>query len=241
MAALVATVAIMVIFGTLATQAWIDVLRRDNEAEMIFRAEDLVRAIQRYRRDHGGAGPQKLEQLLEPGPRGQYYARRIWRDPLVPDGKWGLLYAGPAGQILDPNSAESGVVPGIGGDPGGAGVGLGPAGALNPDGGAGSVPGGQVGNTPLSGFQNTAEGDDEHAGGKQLAGVPIAGVRTLSEDNPFRLYKGLEDYALWQFTYLDLEQPQLPGQSKGKGPRHTLAPGAAGAVGAPGAAGGGGN
>ncbi|HXV77114.1 MAG TPA: hypothetical protein VD788_12425, partial [Candidatus Polarisedimenticolaceae bacterium] len=67
MAALAAAVAVMVIFSTIAFQAWIDVLQRDNEAEMMFRAKDIARAIQRYRRDHGGAPPVKLEQLLEPG------------------------------------------------------------------------------------------------------------------------------------------------------------------------------
>ena len=120
MAGLMAAVAIMMIFSTMAFQAWSEVLRRDNEAEMMFRAQDLVRAIQRYRRDHGGMGPEKLEQLLEPGPKRQYYARQVWTDPLVPDGKWGLLYFGPGGALVDPSNELQG---------GGLGGGLGQQGA----------------------------------------------------------------------------------------------------------------
>ena len=52
MAGVVAMLAVSLIWSAIAFQAWIDVLRRDNEAEMIFRAEEIVRAIQRYRRDH---------------------------------------------------------------------------------------------------------------------------------------------------------------------------------------------
>ena len=236
MAALAAAVAVMVIFSTLAFQAWVDVLRRDNEAEMIFRAKDLVRAIQRYRRDHGGVAPQKLEDLMEPGQKGQYYLRQLWKDPLVPDGKWGLLYMGPGGQIIDPNAPmeESG----LGGT--GLGGGLGDRrGSIfdrdEDDGrqdrlGARTAPRrGSLGQQGQQGQQGqagqpqfrTISGDDTSAdpsgGGKQIAGLPIAGVRTLCEEDPFRVYNGLTEYREWLFTYLDLEQPQAPG-GRGKRP-----------------------
>jgi len=237
---LVAAVAIMMILSTVAMQHWADVVRRDNEAEMMFRAQDLVRAIQRYRRDHGGAGPQKLEQLIEPGPRGQYYLRQLWRDPLVRDGKWGLLYAGPGGQVIDPNAEAVGAgglgpldganpfgtmapfgggAPGGGapggpggsasggpGGPGGPGGSGGPGGTGPGGGAAGSAPGGGIELKPASGTDL-----DAHAGGKQLAGLPIAGVKSLCQDEPFRVYNGLTEYAQWLFTYFDLEQQQLPG------------------------------
>ena len=45
---LVAAVAILMISFLLATESWIDVLRRDNEKEMMFRAQEIVRALQRY-------------------------------------------------------------------------------------------------------------------------------------------------------------------------------------------------
>jgi hypothetical protein len=249
MAALAAAVAVMVIFSTLAFQAWIDVLRRDNEAEMIFRAQDLVRAIQRYRRDHGGVAPQKLEDLMEPGQKGQYYLRQLWKDPLMPDGKWGLLYMGPGGQIIDPNAPadETGLGGGLGGGLGDRrssifdrGEGQGGQDRL---GGATTQPGGrpgqqgrfgQAGQQGQQGQQGqpqtfkTLSGDDPNAdpnaGGKQIAGLPIAGVRTLCEEDPFRVYNGLTEYREWLFTYLDLEQPQAP-VGRGRQPGRTPAQG----------------
>lgn len=240
MAALAAAVAVMVIFSTLAFQAWIDVLRRDNEVEMIFRAQDLVRAIQRYRRDHGGVAPQKLEDLMEPGQKGQYYLRQLWKDPLVPDGKWGLLYIGPGGQIIDPNAPQQDI--GLGGGSG-LGGGLGErrrsifdrdegegeeeqdrlGGSASQVGGPAGAPGGQ----PQS-FRSLSGDDpnsDPNAGGKQIGGLPIAGVRTLCDDDPFRVYNGLTEYAEWLFTYLDLEQAQVPGRGRQPGGRPGATPG----------------
>jgi hypothetical protein len=230
MAALAAAVAVMVIFATLAFQAWVDVLRRDNEAEMIFRAQDLVRSIQRYRRDHGGVAPQKLEDLMEPGGEGpHYYLRRMWKDPLVPDGKWGLVYVGPAGQLIDPNAPQQetglGDGPGIGGGPGrnrrsifdrdeGEGEQDGPGGSAN-------QPGGQIGQQgqqrPFRSLMGDDASGDPNAGGKQIAGLPIAGVRTLCEEDPFRVYNGLTEYREWLFTYLDLEQARVPGRGRQPG------------------------
>lgn len=233
MAALAAAVAVMVIFSTLAFQAWIDVLRRDNEAEMIFRAKDLVRAIQRYRRDNGGVAPQKLEDLMEPGQKGQYYLRQLWKDPLVPDGKWGLIYVGPGGQIIDPNAQQ--LESGLGGGTGlGGGVGgLGGGSIFDRDqgeedrvGGASQSRGrfgqqGQPGQQQQQQQFRTLSPDDpsadENAGGKQIAGLPVAGVRSLCEEDPFRVYNGLTEYREWLFTYLDLEQPQLPGRGRQPG------------------------
>lgn len=232
MAALAAAVAVMVIFSTLAFQAWVDVLRRDNEAEMIFRAQDLVRAIQRYRRDHGGVAPQKLEDLMEPGQKGQYYLRQLWKDPLVRDGKWGLVYVGPGGQIIDPNAEQQDI--GLGGGPGlGSGIGSRRGsifdrnegeGEQEPTAGSANQGGAQFGQQGQPGQQQqfrSLSGDDPsadpNAGGKQIAGLPIAGVRSLSEEDPFRVYNGLTEYHEWLFTYLDLEQAQVPGRGRQPG------------------------
>jgi type II secretory pathway pseudopilin PulG len=227
MAGLMAAVAILMIFSAVAFQAWTEVLRRDNEAEMMFRAQDLVRAIQRYRKDHGGLGPEKLEDLMEPGPRGQYYLRRLYTDPLVPDGKWGLLYMGPGGAIIDPSAepAEGGLAAGLGG---GLGSGTDRLGGGTP--GASKQPG----QRKAPGARRLDPGSRQGARGGQLggignpqtgsgemAGLRIAGVKSLSEDTPFRVYNGLTEYSQWQFTYLDLEQQKLPGQGRpgGKQPQ----------------------
>jgi hypothetical protein len=152
-----------------ATQAWIDVLRRDNEAEMIFRAKEIVRAIVRYQQDRGVL-PTEMEQLLEPGSRGQYFIRKEYDDPLVPDGKWGLLFAAPGGGIYDPNAPQGGP---------------GPAGPLL------DAPG--QANRPGLGLQTGR-------GAGQVTGLGIVGVKTLSQDKPFRHFMDHTDYNMMQFT-----------------------------------------
>jgi type II secretory pathway pseudopilin PulG len=103
MVGLVAAIAILLILSTVAVQAWKDRLRRDNEAEMIFRAQEIVRAIARFQKANSRL-PLKLDELMEPGPKGQYFLRHMYKDPLVKGGKWGLLYSAPGGGVLDPNS-----------------------------------------------------------------------------------------------------------------------------------------
>jgi type II secretory pathway pseudopilin PulG len=219
MAGLMAAVAILMIFSAMAFQAWSEVLRRDNEAEMIFRAQEIVRAIQRYRKDHGGIGPEKLKDLMEPGPRGQYYMRRLYTDPLVPDGKWGLLFMGPGGTIVDPS-----VTP----EEGGLGQGLGSGLDRLGDRGAGGTQqqqqqqqgqrGGPEARRLDTGRQARAGGlggvGNRQPDSGETGGLRIAGVKSLCEDSPFRVYKQLTEYSQWLFTYLDLEQQQIPGQGR---------------------------
>ena len=263
MAGVVAMLAISLIWSAVAFQAWIDVLRRDNEAEMIFRGQEIARAIQRYRRDHGGQGPQQLQDLLEPSPnKGFYYLRREYDDPLVPDGKWGLLLMGPGGTVIDPNAQpeENGLgiglggLGGLGGDDRDGGIG-GIGGSTTPGapgappgapGAPGTTPGGLPGGTPgadgaglLGGVGNRLNQGE----GDNTSGLPIAGVRTLSEETPFRIYKGEDEYEKWHFTYLDLENPLggPAGKGKGKGKGGlTIRPGAGTGGGARGAGGAGG-
>ena len=37
-------------------------------------------------------------------------------------------------------------------------------------------------------------------------GLRIAGVKSLCEEEPFRVYRNQSEYKMWLFTYLDLEQ-----------------------------------
>jgi hypothetical protein len=192
MVGLLAAIAILMIFSTVVFQEWSELMRREWEEEMIFRAKEISRGIQRYRLDHGGIGPTSLEILMEPGPRGQYYMRRKYDDPLVQDGKWGLLYQGPGGTIIDPTATLEGLHS------------LTPVAQVSSPAGVGGAPaipeGPQL--TPVN-----SEGEEQ-------AGLPIAGVKTLSSDQPFRVYRGFSDYSEWLFTYLDLEGggPKVPGQ-----------------------------
>jgi hypothetical protein len=218
MLGLVAAVAIMMIFSLVAFQEWHEVVRRDNEAEMIFRAQDIARAIHRFRKDHGRP-PFKLEELIEPGgPQRQYYLRRLWKDPLVRDGKWGLLHLGPGNAIIDASatpgeptdeqqrdSRRSSIFAPV--EPRAAQPGLGGSGGQRP-----------------SGQRARRMGRASEAAEGQ-AGLTIAGVKSLCTDEPFRVYKGLTEYSQWHFTFLDLEAVQLPGGNQRGGARQGTPPG----------------
>jgi len=180
MIAVVVALAILMIFSTMAAKSWQDVLRRDREAEMIFRAQEITRAIAKFRKAHSRL-PNKLEELMEPGPQGQYFLRRQYEDPLVPDGQWGLLFAAPGGGVLDPNS------PGLGAE--------------------NQIP--EIGSKSHK-VTNPLDALTPGIAGGQPSGLPIVGVKSLCEDRPFRVYKGQRDYATWQFSIFDLE-PQLAG------------------------------
>jgi len=184
MVGLVAMVAIMMILSGQAVQEWTDILRRDNEAEMMFRAQEITRAIFRFQQANGRL-PSKLEELMEPGPKGEYFLRRMYDDPLVPDGEWGVLFAGPGGQIVDPNSDRVSY-------------------------------GEELGNVSTAPTQTVGGLQSSGTGPQEIGGLPIAGVKTLSTDKPFRIWRGLTEYSQWQFTIYDLQNQQTPGQAGGR-------------------------
>lgn len=100
-------VAVSMIALSAAFQSWSITWRRDSEEELIARGNMYVDAILAYRKDHGGQFPTNLEDLAEAGPRRVRYIRRLFEDPVAPNGKWGLLYLMPGGQgIYDPGAAE---------------------------------------------------------------------------------------------------------------------------------------
>ncbi len=198
MVGLVVILAIMMILSTVVFQGWQDFRQRDDEAEMIFRAQEIVRAIERYRRDRG-TPPTSLDMLIEPGSRGQYFARRLYEDPLVEDGQWGLLYIGPNNEIIDPEEARAG---------------------------AAQI---SRSRQRLDAFQRRRKEKLEQRGidwrrrssltseqKRAIGTLPIGGVKSLCTEKPFRVYKGQVEYRDWLFTYLDLTTPRVPGQA-GKG------------------------
>ena len=186
--ALMAGIAIAMILSTVAVQAWTDVSRRDKEAEMIFRAQDITRALKRFQLEKGKL-PTELKELMEPGNKGQYFLRRLWKDPLVKGGQWQYLYAGPAGGLLDPTA------PNVPGAP--------PAGGLPQP---GQAPTGLQGNEPPA-FPPIGKklGD----GASDVTGLPIAGVKSRCTDHPFRRYRDKTAYSEWTFSIFDLE-PRPP-------------------------------
>jgi type II secretory pathway pseudopilin PulG len=99
-------VAVAMIGIAVAFQSWSIVWRRDSEEELIFRGQQYADAIRAYRKEHGNQCPPNLEELMKPGPRQVRYIRKLYKDPMVKGGKWGLLYMMPGGNaIYDPIAA----------------------------------------------------------------------------------------------------------------------------------------
>jgi hypothetical protein len=64
-------------------------------------------------------------------------------------------------------------------------------------------------------------------------------VKSLSTDDPFRLYNGVSDYSQWLFTYIDLEPGfGMAGAGRGRGLTPGGTAGTGGLPGSPGGAGG---
>ncbi len=185
-----AGIAIMMILSAVAVQSWSDVLRRDNEAEMMFRAQDIARGLKRFQAAKSKL-PIELKELMEPNEGGPAFLRKLWKDPLVKDGKWQFVYLNPAGGIYDPTAP---VAPQAGD---GSQLGSSPS-LLNPPNAPG-FPGTGIGGNP---------GDP--------TGLPIAGVKTRCTERPFRRYKDKSEYSEWVFSIFDLDPkggaPNQPNQ-----------------------------
>ena len=215
---IMAGIAVAAILSAVAAQKWSDVIRRNNEAEMMFRAQDMVRALKRFQKDRGRL-PTTWDELKEPGQKGQYFVRQMWKDPLVKGGKWQTLYASPQGGLVDPTTLT---------DADGTGAGAGPGSGLSALAGAPAASPKPFGNDSSSptgrpvGVSDIVKNDD---GTSELGGLPIAGVKSRCKERPFRVYRDRSDYALWLFSVFDLDVPQggvgglpapgAPGQAKG--------------------------
>lgn len=80
------------------SQQWSFERRREKEAEMVARAQEIVSAIAAYRKASPGgaqaaAWPTSLQDLVEDrrGPRPMRHLRRLWADPLTGRADWGLV------------------------------------------------------------------------------------------------------------------------------------------------------
>jgi len=88
---------------TAVLPVWETQMRRENEAELIFRGNQYVEAIRVYQLKNPGGFPKTLEELVE-----KKCLRRLYRDPMAEDGQWNVVLqqegfggpspAGPAGR-----------------------------------------------------------------------------------------------------------------------------------------------
>jgi type II secretory pathway pseudopilin PulG len=235
-------VAVTTIGLAAATQAWTTTWRRDREEELIFRAGQYVNAILAYRKEHGGQFPLNLEDLYKPGPRRLRYIRRLYKDPIAKDGKWGLLYLMPGGQgVYDPKAAQAAKAQTGSGEwskwetagtnPAGQGLSGQPPGFGAPGQAVPGAPGTGAPFPPPSGLQAAEGMGDEERVSEPPIGWPIVGVISRAfgkeAEGTYKIYKGHDQVNEWQFHVFDrgAELPPPPGSPPGRRGPGFLGPG----------------
>ena len=107
MAALLVSLSVMCLMLSVALPVWRTVIRREREAELIFRGQQYVRAIVLFQRKYAGTFPPTIDVLLH-----ERFLRRRYLDPITND-DFQLLYAGvPSGGALAGDSAPPAVTDG---------------------------------------------------------------------------------------------------------------------------------
>ena len=100
--ALLVSLAATGILMSAALPVWSQAARREREAELAFRGEQYARAVQLYQRTYAGAFPPDVETLLE-----ERFLRRQYRDPMVEDGEFRIVYESEAEELPgEPPAAE---------------------------------------------------------------------------------------------------------------------------------------
>ena len=90
MAALLVALAVMSILMSAALPAWRHQAKREKEAELAFRGEQYIRAIQLYQAKMGpGMFPPSFDVLVQ-----QKFLRKKYKDPMSPDGEFMPRFAG---------------------------------------------------------------------------------------------------------------------------------------------------
>ena len=204
--ALMVLVAVMLILLTVTGQSWTFITRRDAEAEMIFRGEQYARALDFYRKETGSF-PLELKLLGQPGPHRHRFIRKLWKDPVSKDGKWGLLYLSPTGKgYINPYATrrdQEQFVAGSFGEsaPGGRSTSSFNRSSSTPR-GLGRGRGDDDSEGEESGGYSELTKDEFEARGGASAGLPIVGVVHKKKESGFKIYKNQANLNDWAFTIL---------------------------------------
>jgi type II secretory pathway pseudopilin PulG len=208
MVALVMVLAVMSIMMGVAVQAVDFQMRREREAELIFRGQQYVEAIRIFRAKYGRS-PLRLKELWDAKPR---VIRKKWKDPMTGSVSWGLVFEG------DEIQGRGGRLPGGGTGPVATGTpssdrrgGFGRGAGDDPDDGdadRGPLPMG----TPVI----PVSGDGESKEPTRIG--PIIGVQTPKCGESIKIFEGRSDYCEWKFVYRERQNvggggivPRPPG------------------------------
>ena len=147
-------------------------IRRDKEEELVFRGLQYIEAIRVFQNRFQRL-PIKLSELIEVKPR---CIRQLWKDPMTPDGKWGIIFQNNDLQPITTPPPPTGKDKGKGGPPKGS-----PTMTSDTD------PGDQ------GGLDVPKPGDTVQVG-------PIIGVYSKSNQKSILIFNGHERYDEWRFT-----------------------------------------
>ena len=103
LAALLVGLAVMGVLTSAALPVWRQAAQRERELELVFRGEQYVRAIELYQRVYAGAWPPDVDTLVE-----QRFLRRRYRDPMVADGEFRIVYQAEASEAFGAAAAAAG-------------------------------------------------------------------------------------------------------------------------------------
>ena len=189
MAGLLVAIGIMSIVMSMAMPAWRTLAKREKEAELLFRGQQYMRAIDLYQRQFPGAYPADLETLVE-----ERFLRRAYPDPMT----------GEPFRILTPGSAAAAGETDADGDEddgrprdrrsGRAARSLSSA--------TGPGLGGRAGRVAPGPFSGALDRDEEELGG-------IVGVVSRSTEESLLEYNGATRYDQWLFVHQ--AQAVVPG------------------------------
>ena len=89
MASLLVVLSVLSVMLSFLLPAWGTVVKREREAELIFRGEQYARAIGLYQRKYANAYPRSIDALLN-----ERFLRKKYMDPMTSDGQFKLILEG---------------------------------------------------------------------------------------------------------------------------------------------------
>ena len=237
MAGLLVAIAVMGVLMSAALPVWRTYMQREKEAELVFRGQQYMRAIDLYQRRFPGAYPTDLEALVE-----GRFLRRLYLDPMT-GGSFRVLTQGSAAAAAlgeastaagfggraagdDPDArpgggrlsdrlgrASSGSTgPGLGRTPGSSGRGFGRTSSDSTGRGFGRASSGLTG----GGLDRRSDGAgrsrfSQAAGGTDDELGGIVGVVSRSSEASIREYNGAARYDQWLFVHA--QSAAAPGEA----------------------------
>lgn len=107
LALFVMVIAVMAIMAGAAVELASFQMKREKEAELIFRGQQYVEGIRLYRQKYGRY-PVRMKELWEADPK---VLRKKWIDPMTGSDKWGVIFEGQEGQEVQVPGVDRRVTP----------------------------------------------------------------------------------------------------------------------------------